>query len=320
MSPEQCRGIPNIDHRADIYSLGCMIFEMVVGQPPFVADAPGDILLAHMLRQPPPLLSFDSSVPAEIHELVARMLAKEPGQRPQSMAEVVAAFETFLRTPKSQFAAVLCPPPGFPEQASHAATQILPADSATPPRATPVRQTPPPPRQATPAARGESTEIDPTTSPPSRMQRTPAAPSRRSATPETERERRFDTTARSLSPNRPKWVLPIAIIVPIMVLGIFGSYFLSRPKPAPLPAPPPTVEPEPTAEPRPPVRPADFVPPPPPPSAKEGPEAREPAWPRSLPPTTEPAGIGERKSPKKKSPTGKRAEPNLGGGFKAVGD
>jgi hypothetical protein len=152
------------------------------------------------------------------------------------------------------------------------------------------------------------------------MQRTPATPSRRGATLETEREGRFDTTARSLSPNRPKWVLPIAIIVSIMVLGIFGSYFLSRPKPVPLPAPAPTVEPEPTVEPKPPVKTGDFVPPTPPPSAKEGPEAREPARPRNLPPTTEPAGTGDRKSPKKKSATGKRAEPGAGGGFKAVGD
>jgi serine/threonine protein kinase len=322
MSPEQCRGIPNIDHRTDVYSLGCMLFEMVVGQPPFVADAPGDILLAHMLREAPPLVTLDGSVPAEISEMVAHMLAKDPGHRPQSMAEVVVACEAFLCTPKGQFAALLSPPPGFPEQARQAATQILPADSAAPHHVTPIRQTPPPPRQSAPVARGESTEINSAVLTPSRMQRTPSSTSRRGAVPEAERGGRLGTSSISLSPGQPRWLLPVALIGLVVVLGILCSYSLTRPKPtaSPVAEPERPAKPEPMAEPETPVKPAGFVPPSPLPTANEGNEAEEPARTRNPAPATFPDGTAERRLAKKKSATGKRAEPSPGGEFKAVGD
>jgi serine/threonine protein kinase len=137
MSPEQCRGVPNIDHRADIYSLGCVLFEMVVGQPPFVAEAPGDILMAHMLQEPPLLSALDRSVPEPIAALVARMLAKDPVGRPATMAEVVAILEGFLGIPKTDFATALRPPPGFPEQVAQPVTQILTPATASPAEAFP---------------------------------------------------------------------------------------------------------------------------------------------------------------------------------------
>jgi serine/threonine-protein kinase len=87
MSPEQCRGEP-IDHRCDIYSLGCVLFELCAGRPPVIDSRVRDVLEAHNVRQPPSLGSLVSDAPAWLVRLVARMLAKDPRQRPRSMDEV----------------------------------------------------------------------------------------------------------------------------------------------------------------------------------------------------------------------------------------
>jgi serine/threonine protein kinase len=320
MSPEQCRGVPNIDHRADIYSLGCMVYEMVVGQPPFVSEAPGDILMAHMLHAPPPLSTLDASVPETIDALVAMMLAKDPAARPQSMAEVVATCQALLGVSKSDFATLLRPPPGFPEQVQ-AATQILPA-SATPVHATPLQATPrgPSPFVPTPTpsrpATTPATEIEPPAEPaPVRPQRTPVRTSSR-RTPRGEPDRIDDGQALGEGPARPKWLIPVAIIVPLVVLGIVGAYLLSRPTPSPAPQAEQKSKPEPPREPEPPAKPTGFVPPteppPPPPRQAEAPES-----------TTQAAQHAEaekldRKATKKKPPAGKK--PEGGSPFKAVGD
>jgi serine/threonine-protein kinase len=87
MSPEQCRG-EAIDHRCDIYSLGCVLFELVAGRPPFIDNRVRDVLEAHTVRQPPVLGSLVPDAPPWLVRLVARMLAKDPRQRPRSMDEV----------------------------------------------------------------------------------------------------------------------------------------------------------------------------------------------------------------------------------------
>jgi eukaryotic-like serine/threonine-protein kinase len=149
MSPEQCRGISTIDHRADIYSLGCMVYEMVVGQPPFVAEAPGDILMAHIMQPAPALTSLQPDVPPQIDAMVAQMLAKDPAARPQSMADIVSTVEALLGVRKTDFGPALRRPAGFPDVASQVATQILPADDVSGPR-----QTPSPPWRESPSGRG----------------------------------------------------------------------------------------------------------------------------------------------------------------------
>ena len=64
MSPEQCKGAGTLDHRTDIYSLGVMLFEMLAGRPPFVAEGVGELFAKHMLEEPPPLLDFASQYAA----------------------------------------------------------------------------------------------------------------------------------------------------------------------------------------------------------------------------------------------------------------
>jgi len=88
MSPEQCRGAASLDRRADIYSLGCIIFEMLTGRPPFDHDSMGEIIAAHLYAQPPLLRDLDPSVPMWLEAVVARTLAKKPEDRQQTMEQL----------------------------------------------------------------------------------------------------------------------------------------------------------------------------------------------------------------------------------------
>ena len=92
MAPEQCRGV-NVDHRADLYSLGCMLFELCTGRPPFVGEGVGDVLAAHIHVAPPAVASIAPDVPHELEVLVQRMLVKDPAQRVQSAEEVIHAVD-----------------------------------------------------------------------------------------------------------------------------------------------------------------------------------------------------------------------------------
>jgi serine/threonine protein kinase len=85
ISPEQARGI-DVDHRADIYSLGVMAYEMLTGRPPFQGETAMDLVIKHLGEPPPPLSQF-AKVPKGLEQCVMRMLAKDAAQRP-SLEEV----------------------------------------------------------------------------------------------------------------------------------------------------------------------------------------------------------------------------------------
>ncbi len=88
MSPEQCRGAGDVDHRTDIYALGCVLFHLLCGRLPFVATTPGDMIAAH-LRETPPLPSmFVPQIPITIDTIVMRCLAKRADDRYASMTEL----------------------------------------------------------------------------------------------------------------------------------------------------------------------------------------------------------------------------------------
>jgi serine/threonine protein kinase len=95
MPPEQCRaGL--VDFRGDVYSLGCLLYHMAVGQPPFHGQFPHEIAMAHQTAAPQPLQAFDPTLPFELDALVQRMLTKEPAGRPP-MPEVAYELERIAK-------------------------------------------------------------------------------------------------------------------------------------------------------------------------------------------------------------------------------
>jgi tRNA A-37 threonylcarbamoyl transferase component Bud32 len=92
MSPEQCRGARLVDSRADIYSLGCIMFEIFCGRPPFVAPGLGDLMIAHVTQPPPDPREFAGGLPPPIRQLLLRCLEKEPADRP-TVNVLAAALE-----------------------------------------------------------------------------------------------------------------------------------------------------------------------------------------------------------------------------------
>jgi len=93
MAPEQVAGDPNVDHRADIYSLGCVAYEMLTGKSPFAGKSPQQMLAAHIVEKPTPIETLRPEVPPGIVALVNRCLEKEPSARPQSASEIVSQLE-----------------------------------------------------------------------------------------------------------------------------------------------------------------------------------------------------------------------------------
>jgi tetratricopeptide (TPR) repeat protein len=92
MSPEQVRHADRVDSRADVFSLGCVLFRALAGRNPFEADDLGALLAKILLEQPPPLRELAREVPEALEELIARMLAKDPAERPRDAAAVAHAL------------------------------------------------------------------------------------------------------------------------------------------------------------------------------------------------------------------------------------
>lgn len=92
MSPEQCLG-SEVDEKTDVYSLGIIMYLMLVGTPPFSRGNVTDILVAHVKEPPPALRNQVSSIPEALHQLVHQMLAKPAADRP-TMADVVARLKS----------------------------------------------------------------------------------------------------------------------------------------------------------------------------------------------------------------------------------
>jgi serine/threonine-protein kinase len=96
MSPEQCDGRVDVDHRADIYSLGCVLFYLLTGRPPFDRPGPGPTMLAHMSEPAPAPSSVAGTLPRALDDLVLRCLAKAPADRYGSMLELQRGCDEML--------------------------------------------------------------------------------------------------------------------------------------------------------------------------------------------------------------------------------
>ncbi|MEW6733736.1 MAG: ribosomal protein L7/L12 [Acidobacteriota bacterium] len=96
MSPEQCNGEP-VDHRADIYAIGVMLYEMLAGEVPLEADVPMAIIVAHVTKEPKPLNQLCPSVPVALSQVVMCTLEKKPAHRPQSASDLSDQLEAALK-------------------------------------------------------------------------------------------------------------------------------------------------------------------------------------------------------------------------------
>jgi serine/threonine protein kinase len=154
MSPEQCQGSTAIDRRSDIYSLGCILYAMLTGTPPFQRSGDGIVLIAHIVDSVPPLEEHGVSVPPALEATLMKALAKLPEDRQQSMTELVVELDAAVASPNKETkqgrAVGPSQPPGDPAARASAAVPVnAPASrlslrrSATPTASTPRTPTPP---------------------------------------------------------------------------------------------------------------------------------------------------------------------------------
>ncbi|MFT3876053.1 MAG: Stk1 family PASTA domain-containing Ser/Thr kinase [Propioniciclava sp.] len=131
LSPEQARG-ERVDSRSDIYSAGCLMYELLVGRPPFQGDSPVSVAYQHVREQPVPPSTLDAEVTAPMDAVVLKALAKDPDDRYASAAEMRDDVQRILG---GQRVEATLPPPVPPlvatPQAPAPATAMLSADPPT---------------------------------------------------------------------------------------------------------------------------------------------------------------------------------------------
>ena len=127
MSPEQAQGLPSVDHRTDVYALGVILYELLVGELPFDEDTFPMLVVAIVTRDAPSVRVRRKDVPFELDAVVLRCLAKDPELRPQSvteLGELLAPFENLEAKPELLAAlgdrATMRPGSGGVEQATQA--------------------------------------------------------------------------------------------------------------------------------------------------------------------------------------------------------
>ena len=111
MSPEQCRGAGNVDEKADVYSLGVIMYEMLVGKPPFTG-AQGEILAKQIYDEPAPIKEAAPYVPVNLAAVVHRLLIKNKAERP-TMRQVAGELDGLAVAYPTTAHAVVRMPPGF---------------------------------------------------------------------------------------------------------------------------------------------------------------------------------------------------------------
>lgn len=98
MSPEQIGG-EEVDRRSDLYSLGCVLYEIATGAPPFDLEDPWSILVGHRDTPPVPPREHRPDLPEHLDRIILDLLAKPPGERPQDAGDIVRRLDTGRATP-----------------------------------------------------------------------------------------------------------------------------------------------------------------------------------------------------------------------------
>ncbi|MGW7681439.1 Stk1 family PASTA domain-containing Ser/Thr kinase [Kribbella sp. NPDC054772] len=121
LSPEQARG-ETVDARSDLYSTGCLLYELLTGRPPFVGESPVSVAYQHVREQPLPPSSFDPDIPPEVDAVVLKALAKNREERYQSASEMRADIHRVLAGQQ-----VTAPMAAVAETRAMAPTAVAPA-------------------------------------------------------------------------------------------------------------------------------------------------------------------------------------------------
>jgi serine/threonine protein kinase len=159
MSPEQCRSAAQVDHRSDIYALGCILFELVTGHLVFDGDV-RDLIECHQRAIPPRANSVVAELSPALDDLIAEMLAKDPMDRPQTMGAVQRALHRVIDE-------LSRPEPALPPDPSRPGELARPPETATarspePPRPPELSRScehPRPPRSASEPPPGASLRV-----------------------------------------------------------------------------------------------------------------------------------------------------------------
>lgn len=93
-SPEQILGLKGIDHRSDIYSLGCIMYEWETGTPPFIGNSPQEIALQHLKNKPKTLRRLFKSTNYKVEKIIEKCLEKDPDKRFQNYSDLIDAFQS----------------------------------------------------------------------------------------------------------------------------------------------------------------------------------------------------------------------------------
>src|SRR4029079_253097 len=101
MSPEQCRGTKTVDHRSDVYSLGVIFYEMLVGEPPFLSDGFGELVNMHLNVPPSSPRTKRKEISEQLDGILLKMLAKNPEDRYPDMASLTSALRLAAGPPFS---------------------------------------------------------------------------------------------------------------------------------------------------------------------------------------------------------------------------
>ncbi|MGP3967817.1 Stk1 family PASTA domain-containing Ser/Thr kinase [Streptomyces sp. 6N223] len=137
LSPEQARG-ETVDARSDLYSTGCLLYELLANRPPFVGDSPVAVAYQHVREEPQPPSVYDPEVPADTDAIVLKALVKDPDYRYQSADEMRADIEATLDgRPIAAAAAMGAAPYGYDDQPTTALRRADPQTQLLPPATDP---------------------------------------------------------------------------------------------------------------------------------------------------------------------------------------